>query len=308
MAASASSSTSSRTSASSSTSDPARTVAARSLGWIRLTHPFPSVLDGLVSGAIAAIAGASPDLAVRIGLAMTLLQLGIGTVNDIVDAPRDAGRKAGKPIPAGLVSPQVAWALAIVVFVVGTTLSAGVSAVTGLLALVVIAIGLAYDLRLKGTAWSWLPFAVGIPILAVFGWVGATGTLDPIFAILVPSAVVAGGALAIGNAVVDVERDREAGVSSVVVAFGLGRATRLAAALFAAVWAVAWVSAAWLRVDWPIVAAIGILGLVPVAAAAWAGRATSERRERLWQVEAIGLALLAGVWLVAVLSSSRAAS
>jgi 4-hydroxybenzoate polyprenyltransferase len=308
MAASASSSTSSRTSASSSTSDPARTVAARSLGWIRLTHPFPSVLDGLVSGAIAAIAGASPDLAVRIGLAMTLLQLGIGTVNDIVDAPRDAGRKAGKPIPAGLVSPQVAWALAIVVFVVGTTLSAGVSAVTGLLALVVIAIGLAYDLRLKGTAWSWLPFAVGIPILAVFGWVGATGTLDPIFAILVPSAVVAGGALAIGNAVVDVERDREAGVSSVVVAFGLGRATRLAAALFAAVWAVAWVSAAWLRVDWPIVAAIGILGLVPVAAAARAGRATSERRERLWQVEAIGLALLAGVWLVAVLSSSRAAS
>jgi 4-hydroxybenzoate polyprenyltransferase len=308
MAASASSSTSSRTSASSSTSDPARTVAARSLGWIRLTHPFPSVLDGLVSGAIAAIAGASPDLAVRIGLAMTLLQLGIGTVNDIVDAPRDAGRKAGKPIPAGLVSPQVAWALAIVVFVVGTTLSAGVSAVTGLLALVVIAIGLAYDLRLKGTAWSWLPFAVGIPILAVFGWVGATGTLDPIFAILVPSAVVAGGALAIGNAVVDVERDREAGVSSVVVAFGLGRATRLAAALFAAVWAVAWVSAAWLRVDWPIVAAIGILALVPVAAAARAGRATSERRERLWQVEAIGLALLAGVWLVAVLSSSRAAS
>jgi 4-hydroxybenzoate polyprenyltransferase len=308
MAASDSSSTSSRTSASSSTSDPAPTVATRSLGWIRLAHPFPSVLDGLVSGAIAAIAGASLDLTVRIGLAMTLLQLGIGTVNDIVDAPRDAGRKAGKPIPAGLVSPQAAWILAIAVFVVGTTLSAGVSAVTGLLALVVIAIGLAYDLRLKGTAWSWLPFAVGIPILAVFGWVGATGTLDPIFAILVPSAAVAGGALAVGNAVVDVERDQGAGVSSVAVAFGLGGATRLAAALFATVWALAWMSAAWLRVDWPIVAAIGILGLVPVAAAALAGRATSERRERLWQVEAIGLALLAGVWLVAVLSSSRVAS
>jgi 4-hydroxybenzoate polyprenyltransferase len=308
LSASAWSSNSSRTSESSSTSDPARTVTARSLGWIRLTHPFPSVLDGLVSGAIAAIAGGSADLAVRIGLAMTLLQLGIGTVNDIVDTPRDAGRKPGKPIPASLVSPRAAGALAIVVFVVGTTLSAGVSAVTGLLALVVIAIGLAYDLRLKGTAWSWLPFALGIPILAVFGWVGATGTLDPIFVILVPSAVVAGGALAIGNAVVDVERDLEAGVSSVAVAFGLGRATRLAAALFAIVWALAWTSAAWLAADWPIVALIGIIGLLPVAAAAWAGRATSARRERLWQVEAIALALLTGVWLAAVLSSSRPAS
>src|SRR5436190_973174 len=107
-----------------------------------------------------------PGVARQIGLAMTLLQLGIGTVNDIVDAPRDAGRKAGKPIPEGLVSPQAARTLAMLVFVVGTALAVGVSYVTGLLALVVIAIGLGYDLVLKGTVWSWLPFAVGIPILA----------------------------------------------------------------------------------------------------------------------------------------------
>jgi 4-hydroxybenzoate polyprenyltransferase len=306
MAASASSSTSSQTSPSSSTSDPARTVTARSLGWVRLTHPFPSVLDGLVSGAIAAIAGGSPDAAIRIGVAMMLLQLGIGTVNDIVDAPRDAGRKSGKPIPAGLVSPKSAGTLAIAVFVGGTSLSAGVSGVTGLLALVVIAVGLAYDLRLKGTAWSWLPFAVGIPLLAVFGWVGATGTLDPIFTILVPGAVVAGAALAIGNALVDVERDRAAGVPSVAVAIGLPNAPRLAAALFAAVWALAWTSAAWLRAEWTVVVLIGIVGLAPVAAVARAGTVASARRERLWQVEAIGLAILAGVWLAAVFSSNRA--
>jgi 4-hydroxybenzoate polyprenyltransferase len=308
MAASASSSTSSRTSASSSTSDPARTVTARSLGWVRLTHPFPSALDGLVSGTIAAIAGASPGLAMRIGVAMTLLQLGIGAVNDIVDAPRDDGRKAGKPIPAGLVSPQAARAFAVVVFVGGTALAAGVSAVTGLLALVVIGIGLAYDLRMKGTAWSWLPFAVGIPILAVFGWVGATGTLDPIFTILLPSAVVAGTALAIGNAVVDVERDEAAGVSSVAVALGLRRATRLAAVLFATVWALAWTSAAWLGLGWAVVALIGILGVTPVVAAVVAERVSSARRERLWQLEASGVALLAGVWLAVVLSSSRPTS
>src|SRR5580765_746158 len=105
MVGSGSSTTSSRTSASSSTSDRAPGVGARALGWIRLTHPFPSILDGLVSGAIAFLAGGVADEVVRVGLAMTALQLGIGTVNDVVDAPRDAGRKAGKPIPDGLVSP-----------------------------------------------------------------------------------------------------------------------------------------------------------------------------------------------------------
>jgi 4-hydroxybenzoate polyprenyltransferase len=57
---------------------------------------------------VAVLAGAEPGPAIRIGLAMTLLQLGIGTLNDVVDAPADAGVKPGKPIPAGLVDPGAA--------------------------------------------------------------------------------------------------------------------------------------------------------------------------------------------------------
>ena len=38
----------------------------------------------------------------------------------------------------------------------------------------------------EGTAWSWLPFAVGIPILPVYGWLGATGSLPGLFHRLVP--------------------------------------------------------------------------------------------------------------------------
>ena len=160
-----------------------------------------------------------------------------------------------------------------------------------------IAIGLAYDLRLKGTAWSWLPFAIGIPILPVFGWVGATGSLPPAFVVLVPAAVAAGAALAIGNALVDVERDRAAGAS--VGRGGVrtrpdlahrrgpprgdldrcrrvgrrGRCRRVA------------------------VLAIALVGAVPVACRL-PGRACLQRpRERAWQAEAIGLAVLAALWL-----------
>ena len=38
---------------------------------------------------------------------MTALQASIGSLNDVVDAPRDAGHKPGKPIPAGLVSAAI---------------------------------------------------------------------------------------------------------------------------------------------------------------------------------------------------------
>lgn len=235
---------------------------------------------------------------------MTLLQLGIGTVNDLVDAPRDARRKGGKPIPAGLVLASGARVLAAACFTLGVALAVAVSRPTGALAIAVIAIGLAYDLRLKGTAWSWLPFAVGIPILPVFGWLGATGTLHPAFAILLPTAVVAGAALAIGNALVDVERDRDAGISSIAVALGARTASSLAVVLFGAIWLLAWSSALHSGGSWSGVAVITIGGLIPAAAATRAGAATSASRERLWQVEAIGLAVLAAVWLAVILGPS----
>jgi len=231
---------------------------------------------------------------------MTLLQLGIGTTNDVIDAPHDAGRKAGKPIPDGLVPAAGATSLAIACFGAGLFLATTVRVETGILAMIVIAIGLAYDLRLKGTGWSWLPFAVGIPILPVFGWIGATGGLGSIFVVLVPTAVSAGAALAIGNALVDVERDRAAGISSVVVALGTARAIAVSVGLLAVVWVLAWSSALRSGAGLIPVVAVVVVGLVPIVAAASASSAAPSRRERLWQAEAVGLAILAGVWLAAI--------
>ena len=45
-----------------------------------------------------------------------------------------------------------------------------------------LAVGYAYDLVAKGTAWSWLPFALGLPLLPLFGWYGATGGLPAAWA------------------------------------------------------------------------------------------------------------------------------
>jgi 4-hydroxybenzoate polyprenyltransferase len=256
-----------------------------------------------VSGAIAIVAGGAADQVVRVGLAMTALQLGIGTVNDIVDVPSDAGRKAGKPIPGGLVPSAGARRLAIGCFLAGIVLAASVSSATGLLAPVIIAIGLAYDLRLKGTAWSWLPFAIGIPVLPLFGWIGVAGALPIAFVVLLPAAVAAGGALAIGNTLVDVERDRDAGISSIALRLGPTRARRAGIALFGLIWVAAVGSAMAAGAGTAAVAAVTLAGSIPVIAAVLAGSASPERRERSWRAEAVGLAALAAIWLATVVGT-----
>ena len=254
---------------------------------------------------MAVVAGGGAWRAVAIGASMTLIQLGIGALNDVVDAPRDAGRKPGKPIPAGFVPVGAARIAALGSFAAGLILAAVLAPGLAGLGIVVVAIGLAYDLRLKGTAWSWLPFAVGIPILPVYGWFGAAGTLAPVFAVLTPVAVAAGAALAIGNALVDVERDRAAGVSSIALALGMAAASRLATGLLLAIWAIAIGSALVGGAAPTFVGGVAIVGAGPVAASIAAGRGSPAARERAWQAEAIGLAALATVWLVAVLGSAR---
>lgn len=242
-------------------------------------------------------------IATGLGLAMVALQAGIGATNDLVDAPRDAGHKPGKPIPAGLVSATTARLVAVVLFGVGIALaglSGGPPAVA--LALVGVAIGLAYDLRLKGTAWSWLPFAVGIPVLPVFGWLGASGQLPTAFLVLIPAAVAAGAALAIANALVDVERDRAAGSGSIAIALGPRTAWLIQVGLLVVVGAAAVASVGPLGGSVGSAAAVAAAAVVPIGAGLAARGGGTTRRERAWELQAVGVAVLGLAWLVAVLS------
>jgi 4-hydroxybenzoate polyprenyltransferase len=185
--------------------------------------------------------------------------------------------------------------------VVGVGLSIVSGPILAILALVVLAIGYGYDVWFKGTAWSWLPFSVGIPLLPVFGWLGVTGGVPISFAILVPVAVVGGAALAIANARADSERDAAAGVESVALRLGERRSWAVNAGLLVAVVAAAIVSlavageaAAWTRAlafgAGVVIGAGIVLG--------WTGDST--RRERAWELEAVGLGLLAVAWLAGI--------
>ena len=270
---------------------------ARLGGLVRLTHPFPSLLDGLATFGLALVAGASAADATRLGIAMTSLQVAIGSVNDLHDAPEDAIAKRAKPIPSGLVPPGAAAVLAVVAAALGVGLSVPSGWGTVAVALAGLGIGLAYDLRLKGTAWSWLPFAIGIPLLPVYAWFGATGTLPAAFAVLVPVAVAAGAALAIGNARADAERDAASGVASIAIALGPRRAWALQVVILATVGVVAVGSALVAGAEAGQVALIAAAALVPPLAAAASRDLRPAALERAWEVEAIGVAALGVAWL-----------
>ena len=182
-----------------------------------------------------------------------------------------------------------------------------------LLGLVVLTIGSWYDLRAKGTTISWLPFAVGIPLLPVFGWFGAAGSLPGVFLVLVPAAANAGTALAIANAIVDVERDEAAGIESIATALGLRRSgwlviglqgvvALLALATAAVVGAPAgWAAAVLLTACVPLVGAgIGVVAIHRGGGPGW--------RELAWQVQAVGAGLLAVAWLGALSAASGTAA
>jgi 4-hydroxybenzoate polyprenyltransferase len=230
------------------------------------------------------------------------LQAAIGALNDVVDAPRDAGLKPGKPIPAGLVTPGAGLLVAAVAASAGVALSLPSGPATVLLALSILAIGGVYDLALKGTPLSWLPFAIGIPLLPVFGWLGATGDLPGAFVVLLPAAFLAGLALAVANALADLERDVAAGVSSIAIALGRVRAWRVHVAAHAVVLALAVGSLmAMERPGLAISAATGLPALL-VAGGAWLALSPdARRRERGWELEAIGIAVLGSTWLVLAL-------
>jgi 4-hydroxybenzoate polyprenyltransferase len=232
---------------------------------------------------------------------MTSLQFAIGALNDIVDAPADAGRVPDKPIPGGQVDMRVARIVVAASAALGLALAIPSGPGLVVLALVVLAIGFGYDLFAKGTPWSWLPFAVGIPLLPVYGWLGVADAVPGFFAILVPMAVLAGAGLALANARVDTETDEAAGVESAATRLGAERAWWGNVALMTAATAIGVVfvgSAGWA----PVTVALIVGGTALVAFGISAGRGSARRaRRRGWEAQAIGAAIAAVGWIAAML-------
>jgi len=237
---------------------------------------------------------------------MLAIQASIGSLNDALDAALDAGRKAGKPIPRGHATREEALLIAVTGLAVGIVLSwpSGLAATAVVLAAA--GCGYVYDLRLSRTAWSWLPFALALPLVPIYAWLGATGEVPAPLVRLVPVAVLAGAGLALANGLADLERDAAGGVETAAVKLGRARAWAVHVALLVAAIGLALASLprgadGGSTSGGPLSPFAFVLGTVLIAAGVLLGRGGGpRRRERAWELEALGVAAFGAGWVAAV--------
>src|SRR5829696_1731574 len=199
---------------------------------LEILHAAPAfavVGVGLAFGLVAMRAEPHWDrLALLAGLLVTN-QYAAGALNDAVDADADAAANRGKPIQRGVISRRAVATAAVAAGVASLGFGLALGPATFALAVVGLACAWSYDLWLKGTVWSALPFAVAVPVVPLFGY-GAAGRFPAVLWWAWPIGALLAVATHLADALPDVERDRATGVKGLATRLGVAGAA-LAVAL-----------------------------------------------------------------------------
>jgi len=275
--------------------------ARRALFALQVVHPAPSALNAVLVAVLALIAGGEPLVAVALAIAMLGFQFSIGALNDIADVEADRPSRPHKPIPAGLVTVEIAAAIA----VLGAAVGLGISAAFGIAVLVLgaagYASGVAYDVAMRRLGLGWLCFAAAIPLMLAWTWLAAAGTLPPGWPFLLPLAALAGPALHLANSLVDVDSDAVTGVPSLSTRLGPRRARATLAMLMAIILVLAWATLASVGTASSLALAAAIVATITAmlgVGLSW--MKTHRAREAGWLLQAVGLATMAAAWLASM--------
>ena len=192
-------------------------------------HPLPSVAVTLLGAGLAALAGLSVGRATLVTAAVFTGQLSIGWSNDYLDAERDrAVHRSDKPVAVGAVSPRVAGIAAVVALIMTIALSAALGWPGGAAALLIVLCGWLYNLGLKGTVMSWLPYAIAFGMLPAAATLSASPSRWPAAWALSAGALL-GVAAHLANVLPDLRGDVATGIRGLPHRLG-ARATALTAA------------------------------------------------------------------------------
>jgi 4-hydroxybenzoate polyprenyltransferase len=240
-------------------------------------HPLPSVAVSALSAGLAALAGLPVGRGVLVTTAVFTGQLSIGWSNDYLDAERDrVAHRSDKPVAAGTLAPRVVGAAAVVAFILTLSLSAALGWRGGAAALVIVLCGWLYNLGVKATALSWLPYAIAFGMLPAVATLSASPSRWPAAWVLAAGALL-GVAAHLANVLPDVRGDVATGVRGLPHRLGTRATALTAAAILSAGSAVVLFGPGAQHVRWRsagFVAAVVVCG----TAAATAYRDPSSRR------------------------------
>ncbi|WP_237534301.1 UbiA family prenyltransferase, partial [Streptomyces sp. SID3343] len=185
---------------------------APSVGLLLACHPGPTVAVTALTTALAHAAGRDARGCLLVGGAVLSGQLSVGWCNDAVDAARDrAAERAEKPTVTGQVSAERVATAARVALVVCVPLSYASGRAAGTAHLVGVAAAWAYDLGLKDTPLSWLPYAIGFASLPAFVTLGLPGRPAPAWSVVAAAALLGCGAHA-ADVLPDLAGDQATGI------------------------------------------------------------------------------------------------
>src|SRR3954451_11583749 len=194
------------------------------------THLGPTVAVTTVATLLAVAAGVSGGRVVLVCGAVLAGQTSIGWSNDWLDADRDpAGARAAKPVVQGGGGAAALRTAALVSAALAVVLSLLLGVVPGVLLLVLVASGWAYNAGLKRTAASIVPYVTGFGALPA-GVVAAAPSTPIAPWWLVTAGGALGAAAHLANVAPDLEDDLATGVRGLPHRLG-ARVSALVAAL-----------------------------------------------------------------------------
>lgn len=235
---------------------------SRARALVDACHPLPTLAVTTVVALLSLAAGRDARGVALMALATLVGQLSVGWCNDAYDADRD--RRAGrteKPVVRGDVDARTLWVAALTALVAAVPLSfAAAGPVGGSAHVLAVLSAWSYDLRLKTTVLSWLPYAVSFGLVPAYVWFGLTPPTAPP-AWTTAAAAALGVAAHLANALPDIESDTAVGAGGLTARLGRVRAARLS--LLVLVLAVALLAP---HLGLPPWAALGLVALVAAGA------------------------------------------
>jgi 4-hydroxybenzoate polyprenyltransferase len=281
---------------------PASSLTWRVGGYLRLIHPFPVAMNAVAACAFAALAVRGwPGARAMLLIAAAIIgsQATVGVVNDLRDRDLDVIAKPSKPLIAGRVTVRGAYLTGCITLLVALVCGAALGVRSLLFVIGMTAAGLIYDLWLKRTALSFLPYIFGLPLLPLWAWT-CVRDAPPRLWLTYPLGILIGFGLHLANALPDAGRDAAGGVRGVVQVVGTRAALLLCVAPFAVtILAVAALThAQWDASVLVLIAVAAVLLLVAAVGAAL--RPTTETLQRNWGLLICCAIVVAVAWLRAL--------
>jgi len=187
-------------------------VFARAIALFKSTHPIPSFAVSSFTLLLAIGYSVPVEKLVSVGLGILFQQFSVGLSNDWLDYERDriVGRK-DKPTVRFEVSEKLVRNASLVFAVFALVIAASLGLETTLIMILMLAIGWSYNLGLKSTSLSFVPYALGFGVLPIFVTLSIAPPQLPLWWVMLAAAFL-GVAAHFANALPDLTDDRETGV------------------------------------------------------------------------------------------------